>query len=1128
MAADPLQLLGSALSSQAGSDQQHDLLGKVRDLLEFQPAAIHPLVGTLVTTIQTASDSMFKFWMLDLILFALSKSPLSVEAKATLAEACLPTLLTLLFNATPRTLKLVIQCFSSVYPLLFRTLCINRGPQAQWEQLTQARSRIVDFLTSADSTVNLGMKEAALKFVLRTIQVHTRGVSDPRLQNKADPNLAMVPGNHPFIQAATLEKDGNELLQTVITVYYQSPNPDLVSALINSWGPFVKHRPSFIAIVATAIEAWTPGPLQAADVLPRDVKSIDKAAKIFLSHLLRTPYGSPYSESILKAVHSVDMRLRAAAVLEDELRSSGRKRAAPVDTLDGPDAKRLKLDTDASSSLHAPAATASSPLVVDFIVANLRLIPDETLAAAVKKFRDEHIASDAPPVEEPPTMKVKVEPVDPLQMEMDDEIEFNSDDVNREVARTTAVAAPSVPDAPVEPQGLPIDALERLAEFVNPQAVKLDQKQKLDLVKTIEGRGYALASEMEDAPLNEPGAVGERKLTRVAELQIILIIRALTRSGVFDDELVLGDEPKKDDPYSEMQVDVARRKDIMRDKLCDYILVDFSSRLRLAQLWMNEEWYNDRLQRERSPDSEQHYDLWLRRLLDGVCITLDDLDARDRTFTRFLLDLPELSNETLAMLRDLCIERPDAVKQMAFLTLRELVTIRAPVRQIALEHVLDLTTHPDKMTRTLAIKTVRPWVPDSQPMSRLVIRFARRLLRRLQTLPRPPKAPTLEESEEDGQLPFEPDEDEAQLRQPTFLPAKLAFPVDRSIILQHMELVFALCVKAAPEFLDEIFAAYELMEPSVQEAVQELIQPLIRGLGPNNGKLLMVLRSFPPRAESLALKVLTFFTTDTRPTPPLVAVVKGLVSERDLDPRFLIPILGEMDKSDIVKHLPRIVSVLNGTLEQRQLIRNVFTQVITAPPSTTGTSNQPRAKQNDLLTPAELVVLLLEHEMEIGIKQTVEAVNLCFSMPDIFGQEVLAVVMQQIVDEPVLPILFLRTVIQAVQTYKSLIGFVSTTLLSRLITKKIWQIQKLWEGFIRCAKLIAPASFGALLQLPREQLRELIEQEPSLKAGLRDFVIKKAGNKARVQHFLEVFGDEPEQQQNSAPPTPPPTSIAAA
>jgi symplekin len=143
-------------------------------------------------------------------------------------------------------------------------------------------------------------------------------------------------------------------------------------------------------------------------------------------------------------------------------------------------------------------------------------------------------------------------------------------------------------------------------------------------------------------------------------------------------------------------------------------------------------------------------------------------------------------------------------------------------------------------------------------------------------------------------------------------------------------------------------------------------------------------------------------------------------------------------------------------------------------------------------------------------------------MTDLFPSNILAVVMQQIVDEPVLPVLFLRTVIQAVTTYKSLVGFVSTTLLSRLITKKIWTNPPLWEGFIRCAKALAPASFGALLQLPKEQLRELVDKQPGLKAGLRDFVLKKSGNKARVAGFLDIFGEGEEAQ---APPTPQPAAV---
>lgn len=86
------------------------------------------------------------------------------------------------------------------------------------------------------------------------------------------------------------------------------------------------------------------------------------------------------------------------------------------------------------------------------------------------------------------------------------------------------------------------------------------------------------------------------------------------------------------------------------------------------------------------------------------------------------------------------------------------------------------------------------------------------------------------------------------------------------------------------------------MEQSVQEAIQELITQLIRSLGPNHPRLLSLMRSFSPGAETLALRVLTIFTENTRPTPPLVALVKELISERELDARFLIPIIAEMDK----------------------------------------------------------------------------------------------------------------------------------------------------------------------------------------------------------------------------------------
>jgi symplekin len=89
----------------------------------------------------------------------------------------------------------------------------------------------------------------------------------------------------------------------------------------------------------------------------------------------------------------------------------------------------------------------------------------------------------------------------------------------------------------------------------------------------------------------------------------------------------------------------------------------------------------------------------------------------------------------------------------------------------------------------------------------------------------------------------------------------------------------------------------------------------------------------------------------------------------------------------------------------------------------------------------------------------------------------------------------MRTIIQAVTTYKSLIPFVANTVLPKLVGKKIWTMPQpqLWDGFIRLARLIAPASYGVLLQLPKEVLKDVLERQPGMKPGLKSFLAGKQG-----------------------------------
>lgn len=77
--------------------------------------------------------------------------------------------------------------------------------------------------------------------------------------------------------------------------------------------------------------------------------------------------------------------------------------------------------------------------------------------------------------------------------------------------------------------------------------------------------------------------------------------------------------------------------------------------------------------------------------------------------------------------------------------------------------------------------------------------------------------------------------------------------------------------------------------------------------------------------------------------------------------------------------------------------------------------------------------------------------------------------------------------------------------MTRLIQKKIWTLGKLWDGFVLCGKIIAPASYPSLLLLPSAQLAEVAEKQPALRVGLREYVLKKGGNTSR---YLDVLGRE--------------------
>ena len=109
--------------------------------------------------------------------------------------------------------------------------------------------------------------------------------------------------------------------------------------------------------------------------------------------------------------------------------------------------------------------------------------------------------------------------------------------------------------------------------------------------------------------------------------------------------------------------------DGIRETLWRYVVEDFRHRIDVAISWLNEEWYNDRMQAQAAenakttnsegtiPLMKANYEKWTLKLLDAI---VPYLDANDKILVRFLGEIPEISQAVLDRVKNLARD-PDRV-----------------------------------------------------------------------------------------------------------------------------------------------------------------------------------------------------------------------------------------------------------------------------------------------------------------------------------------------------------------------------------------------------------------------------------------------------------------------------------
>ncbi|CAL9191172.1 uncharacterized protein LOC135583873 [Musa acuminata AAA Group] len=462
----------------------------------------------------------------------------------------------------------------------------------------------------------------------------------------------------------------------------------------------------------------------------------------------------------------------------------------------------------------------------------------------------------------------------------------------------------------------------------------------------------------------------------------------------------------------------------------------------------------------------------------------DTFPATDKSLGRLLAEVPYLSEGVLKLLEGLCcpdrsekhekdFQNGDRVTQ-GLSAVWNLILLRPSSRARCLLIALQSAVHSAEEVRMKAIRLVANKLFPMPGVSQKIEEFAHDKLHSvIDDVPAIEDMDTDESTsglQEDSKL-GKPSSSRGQqsdnaLKSSTHLDQN----VMSSLISEAqrcMSLYFALCTKKH-SLLREIFTIYKNISKAAKEAVHRQIPILVRTVG-SSPELLAIISDPPTGSEDLLMKVLHTLTDGIVPSQDLISSVKKLYHSRMKDADVLIPVLPFLTKDEIFPIFPHLV---NLPIENFQ---GALSRVLQGTPKT-----------GPCLTPAEVLIAI--HGIDpvkdgIPLKKVIDACSACFEQRKVFTQQVLAKVLNQLVEQIPLPLLFMRTVLQAIGIFPSLVDFVMEILL-RLISKQIWKYPKLWVGFLKCVTQTMPQSFSVVLQLPAAQLENALNKHPVLRPPL--------------------------------------------
>ncbi|KAK4742635.1 hypothetical protein SAY87_000636 [Trapa incisa] len=522
-------------------------------------------------------------------------------------------------------------------------------------------------------------------------------------------------------------------------------------------------------------------------------------------------------------------------------------------------------------------------------------------------------------------------------------------------------------------------------------------------------------------------------------------------------------------------------------------------------------------------------------LLSMAKSLLDHFPASDKSFSRLLGEAPFLPSSLLKLLDDLCYldvsdDRGTSLRDanrvaQGLGTAWSLIVGRPHYRESCLDIALKCAVHSQEEIRSKSIRLVANKLYQLSYISDAIEQFAQNML--LSAIdqnvlavgknilqPGGNEQPEVEictdKTSLSGSEVSETATSETESTRDTQAPGQSS-SVSLLDAQRLISLFFALCAKK-PNLLYVVFDTYGRAPKTVKQTVHRHIPILLRALGSSCSELLQVISDPPQGSENLLTLVLQILTDEAVPSPDLIATVKHLYETKLKDVSILIPMLPSLSKNEVLPIFPRLLDL------HPEKFQKALAHIL-----------QGSAHSGPALTPAEVLIAIhdiVPEKDSVPLKKAMDACSACFEQRTVFTQQVLAKALNQMVDQTPLPLLFMRTVIQAIDAFPTLVDFVME-LLSKLVIRQIWKMPKLYVGFLKCVAQTQPHSFHVLLQLPPPQLESFLSKYPHLRGPLTDFASQssiRASLPRSTLSVLELATESNSQQPHHSSPLPPDTS----